>query len=85
MDVQTPKKPLLIMATYKTSQKLVAELLATFALVALGCGSAVVSGSEIGYLGIAFAFGFAQLSMVYAVGGISGAHMNPMVTFHWRH
>ena len=61
-------------------RKYVAELLGTFALVFFGCGSAVIAGSHIGFLGIAFAFGVAVLVMVYAIGPISGCHINPAIT-----
>jgi len=57
-----------------------AELIGTFVLVLIGCGSAVIAGSQIGYLGISLAFGFAVLAMVYAIGGISGCHINPAIT-----
>jgi aquaporin Z len=57
-----------------------AELVGTFVLVFAGCGSAVFDGSKIGPLGIALAFGLAALAMVYALGPISGCHINPAVT-----
>jgi aquaporin Z len=49
-------------------------------LVLMGCGSAVIAGYNIGYLGISFAFGIAVLAMVYAIGGVSGCHINPAIT-----
>jgi len=61
-------------------KKYLAEFIGTFALVFIGCGSAVIAGSYIGFLGIAFAFGLTLLVMVYAIGGISGCHVNPAVT-----
>jgi len=64
----------------KDYQKYAAELLGTFALVFIGCGSAVIAGSYIGFLGISLAFGLAVLAMVYAIGGISGCHINPAIT-----
>jgi aquaporin Z len=78
------------------SRRLAAEFIGTFILVLLGCGAAVISsgfpGVGIGFLGVAFAFGLAVLTMAYAVGGISGGHFNPAVTvglslarrFEWR-
>jgi aquaporin Z len=64
----------------KDSKKYLAELLGTFALVFIGCGSAVIAGKQIGFLGISFAFGLTVLAMVYAIGGISGCHINPAIT-----
>jgi len=67
-------------------KKLLAELIGTFSLVLFGCGAAVVSGvstsgpSGIGLLGISFAFGLAVVVMAYAIGGISGCHINPAIT-----
>lgn len=60
--------------------KYAAEMIGTFVLVLIGCGSAVIAGSQIGFLGISLAFGFAVLAMVYAIGGISGCHINPAIT-----
>lgn len=74
------------------SRRLSAEFLGTFWLVLGGCGSAVLAGRSIGAMGVAFAFGLTVLTMVYAVGHISGGHFNPAVTvglatarrFDWR-
>jgi len=60
--------------------KYFAEFFGTLVLVFIGCGSAVIAGSYIGFLGIAFAFGLAILAMVYVIGPISGCHINPAVT-----
>lgn len=62
------------------NKKYLAELLGTFVLVFFGCGSAVVAGSQVGFLGISFAFGLSVLVMVYAIGPISGCHINPAIT-----
>ena len=61
-------------------KKYFAELIGTAALVLIGCGSAVIAGGQIGYYGIAFAFGLTVLVMVYAIGPISGCHINPAIT-----
>jgi len=61
-------------------KKYIAELLGTFVLVFIGTGSAVVAGTYIGFLGIALAFGLSVLVMVYAIGPISGCHINPAIT-----
>ena len=66
------------------SRKLAAEFFGTFWLVFGGCGSAVLAAAfpqlGIGFVGVAFAFGLTVLTMVYAVGGISGGHFNPAVS-----
>src|SRR6201985_1304684 len=73
-------------------KKYLAEFLGTFSLVLFGCGAAVVSGktipetvlagapSGIGVLGIALAFGLTVVVMCYAIGPISGCHINPAIT-----
>lgn len=58
----------------------IAECLGTAALVFFGCGSAVIAGDAIGFLGISMAFGLVLLMLVYAIGPISGCHVNPAVT-----
>jgi aquaporin Z len=62
-------------------RKAAAELFGTFWLVFGGVGSAVLAGQRIGALGVALAFGLTVLTMAYAIGHISGAHLNPAVTF----
>lgn len=67
-------------------KKYIAELIGTFSLVLFGCGAAVVAGvssagpAGIGLLGISLAFGLAVVAMAYAIGPISGCHINPAIT-----
>ena len=78
------------------TSKLAAETFGTFWLVLGGCGSAVLAAGYpelgIGFAGVALAFGLTVLTMVYAVGAISGGHFNPAVSvglavagkFEWK-
>ncbi len=94
------------MQTHSIPQRMGAEFLGTFWLVFGGCGAAVFSGVflapnvvsgqslqlGIGFLGVALAFGLTVVTMVYAVGHVSGGHFNPAVTvgvavakrFEWK-
>ncbi len=60
--------------------KYAAELFGTFVLVFAGLGTAVLAGDKVGNVGVALAFGLSLLAMAYAVGPISGCHINPAVT-----
>lgn len=61
-------------------KKIAAEFFGTFMLVLGGCGSAVLAGQHIGFMGVALAFGLTVLTMAYAVGPVSGGHFNPAVS-----
>lgn len=61
----------------------IAESIGTFALVLAGCGAIIVNdtfGGVLGHVGVSLVFGLVVMAMIYSVGNVSGAHINPAVT-----
>lgn len=65
----------------KLCNKLAAEFFGTAVLVLGGCGTAIFAGGSVGFLGVALAFGLTIVAAAYGIGHISGAHLNPAVSF----
>jgi aquaporin Z len=61
-------------------KKYIAEFFGTMVLVAVSPGSAVISGNEIGIIGVALATGFIVAALIYTLGPVSGCHINPSVS-----
>src|SRR5580704_11114932 len=69
--------------TAQAWRKLAAEFFGTFALVFAGTGAIVIndaSGGAVSHVGVAMTFGLIVLAMIYALGDVSGCHLNPAVT-----
>jgi MIP family channel proteins len=64
-------------------KSLISEFTGTFFLILMGCGAIVVNDQYgvLGHIGVAICFGLVVMIMIYSVGNISGAHLNPAVTF----
>jgi len=62
-------------------KKYIAEMIGTFTLVFFGCATVLFMVDQVGLLGVALAFGLAVVAMAYSIGHISGAHLNPAVSF----
>ncbi len=66
--------------TSQCTKSFFAEILGTFVLVFVGCGTALFAGEHVGHLGISLAFGFSLMAMAYIIGPISGCHINPAIS-----
>jgi aquaporin NIP len=80
----TPREALAYTQRNRMKKKLAAEFVGTFALVFAGTGAIIINdltGGTITHLGVAITFGLIVLTMIYTLGDISGAHLNPAVTF----
>jgi aquaporin Z len=76
----TESEKIAVSTSITPTKKYIAELIGTMVLVLMGCGSAVIAGNAIGFSGISFAFGLSVVAMAYAIGTISGCHINPAIS-----
>ncbi|MBP5327882.1 MAG: aquaporin [Bacteroidales bacterium] len=65
----------------KITNKILAECFGTFVLVLGGCGTALFAGHSVNFIGVSIAFGLTVIAMAYGIGHVSGAHLNPAVSF----
>lgn len=83
--VMASASPIIHLFLIKFMKKYIAEMVGTFVLTLLGCGAAVSLGcadsNSAAVVGTAIAFGLTVVGMAYAVGGVSGCHINPAITF----
>ncbi len=72
-----------ISSLFRSMRRYFAELIGTFTLVFVGTGAILsdeISGGEVTHVGVSLTFGLAVMAMIYSIGNVSGAHINPAVT-----
>ena len=80
---EPPSRAAFLLMTPGLKAKLIAETAGTFALVFAGCGAMVINdltGGAVTHVGVALTFGLVVMAMIYTLGDVSGAHINPAVT-----
>ena len=84
LDYATPADAVPLPDPIPLRRRLAAEFVGTFLLIFFGCGSMAVDaayGGAVGHVGVGIVWGVVVLAMIYAVGDVSGAHLNPAVSF----